>query len=60
MPADPFDRALAEQWISAYNAYLDRALVREYLFAYVFPETPDGKPAISPIFAAAGEITTSI
>ena len=52
MPADPLDRARAEQWISAFNAYLDRAFVRDYVLAYVFPSGPDGKPDPAKIEAA--------
>jgi glutathione S-transferase len=44
MPADPFARAQVEQWISAFNAYLDRAFVRDYVLPYAFPSGPDGKP----------------
>jgi glutathione S-transferase len=52
MPADPFDRAHAEQWISAFNAYLDRAFVRDYLLPNIFPSGPDGKPDRAKIEAA--------
>jgi glutathione S-transferase len=52
MPADPFARAEAEQWISAFNAYLDRAFVRDYVLPYVFPSGPDGKPDRAKIEAA--------
>ncbi len=56
MPADPFERALVEQWISAFNAYLDRAFVRDYLLPYLFPGTPDGKPDRGKIEAAVPAI----
>ena len=52
MPADPFARAQAEQWISAFNAYLDHAFVRDYVIPYVFPSGPDGKPDRAKIEAA--------
>ena len=52
MPADPFERAEVEQWISAFNAYLDRAFVRDYVIPYIFPGTPDGKPDRAKIEAA--------
>jgi glutathione S-transferase len=52
MPADPFERARVEQWISAFNAYLDRAFVRDYVLAYAFPSGPDGKPDRAKIEAA--------
>ncbi|HXT05574.1 MAG TPA: SRPBCC domain-containing protein [Roseiarcus sp.] len=41
MPADPFERARVEQWISAFNAYLDRAFVRDYVLVYILS---GGKP----------------
>jgi glutathione S-transferase len=56
MPADPFARAEVEQWISAFNAYLDRAFVRDYVIPYVFPGTPDGKPDRARIEAAVPAI----
>ena len=52
MPADPFARAEVEQWISAFNAYLDRAFLREYVLPYIFPSGPDGKPDRAKIEAA--------
>ena len=56
MPADPFERARVEQWISAFNAYLDRAFVRNYVLAYIFPSGPDGKPDRTKIEAAVPAI----
>jgi glutathione S-transferase len=44
IPDDPKLAALTEQWISLVNSVMDRTLVRTYLFAYIFPETADGKP----------------
>jgi glutathione S-transferase len=44
MPADPLARAKAEQWISAFNAYLDKPFVRDYVLSYLFPSGPEGKP----------------
>jgi glutathione S-transferase len=43
-PTDPHDAARAEQWVSLVNTVIDQALVRTYLFAYIFPKTEDGKP----------------
>lgn len=56
MPADPLARAKAEQWISAFNAYLDRAFVREYVLNYIFPSGADGKPDRAKIEAAVPAI----
>jgi glutathione S-transferase len=44
LPADPLARAKAEQWISAFNAYLDKPFVRDYVLSYLFPSGPEGKP----------------
>lgn len=43
-PRDPVGGAQAEQWISLVNTTIDPLLVRQYLAAYFFPGTPDGKP----------------
>jgi glutathione S-transferase len=44
LPSDPVSAALAEQWISLVNTTVDRILVRTYLYAYLVPQGPDGKP----------------
>lgn len=44
IPEDARDAALTEQWVSAVNTVIDRTMVRTYLFSYIFPKTPDGKP----------------
>ena len=56
MPADPLARASAEQWISAFNGYADRPIVRNYVLQYVFPRGADGKPDRATIDAAIPEI----
>jgi glutathione S-transferase len=44
LPSDPRLAALTEQWVSLVNTVIDRTLVRTYLFAYIAPGTPDGRP----------------
>ena len=44
IPSDPRRAALTEQWVSLVNTVMDRTLIRTYLFAYIAPKTPDGKP----------------
>lgn len=44
IPTEPRDAALTEQWISLVNSVMDGTMVRQYLFAYVFPKTADGSP----------------
>jgi glutathione S-transferase len=43
-PRDPVLGALTEQWISLVNTHIDPLLVRQYLAAYFFPGTSDGRP----------------
>ncbi len=43
-PADPRDRARAEQWVSIVNTMVDPLMIRTYLFGYFFPKTADGTP----------------
>ena len=60
MPADPLARAKAEQFISAFNSYMDRALVRDYVLHYVFPRGADGKPDRVAIEAAVPQIRKAL
>jgi glutathione S-transferase len=55
-PADPLARAQMEQWISLINTGYDPVLVRQYLLAYVFPGTADGKPDRARIDAVLPEV----
>jgi glutathione S-transferase len=43
-PRDPLAGAKTEQWISLVNTTIDPLLVRQYLGAYFFPRTADGRP----------------
>jgi glutathione S-transferase len=57
-PSDPRLGALTEQWVSLVNTVMDRTLIRTYLFAYIVPGTPDGKPnrdAIEAVMPAVRE-----
>jgi len=57
-PSDPYLAALAEQWVSLVNTAIDRILIRTYLYAYIAPKTPDGKPdraAIDAVMPAVRE-----
>src|SRR5215831_14304894 len=44
IPTDPRKAALTEQWVSLVNTRIDTTLIRNYLFAYIFPKTADGQP----------------
>ena len=57
-PSDPRLAALTEQWVSLVNTVIDATLIRTYLFAYIAPNTPDGKPdraAIEAVMPAVRE-----
>jgi glutathione S-transferase len=43
-PSDLRLAALTEQWVSLVNTVIDRTLIRTYLFAYIAPNTADGRP----------------
>jgi glutathione S-transferase len=60
MPAEPLARARAEQWISAFNCYADRPIVRNYVLQYVMPRGADGKPDRATIEAAIPEIRKAL
>ena len=55
-PRDPIAGARTEQWISLVNTTIDPLLVRQYLGAYFFPGTPDGKPNRTVIDAALSKM----
>ena len=52
VPATPVERATMEQWVSSINAYVYDDLIRKYVFAYIFPKGPDGKPDRAVVDAA--------
>jgi glutathione S-transferase len=56
IPAEPAAAALVEQWLSLINTHIDPLLVRRYLRAYIFPDTPDGSPDRKTIDAALAEM----
>lgn len=56
MPTDPYQRALVTQWISSVNDYLYKPAVHNYIFAYIFPRTEDGKPDQARIAQALPEL----
>ncbi len=43
-PRDPRAAAQAEQWVSLVVTSAEPVLIRRYLFAYLFPGTPDRSP----------------
>jgi glutathione S-transferase len=42
VPANPVAAAQVEQWASIIVTAIEPALIRAYLFAYLFPGPPDG------------------
>jgi glutathione S-transferase len=51
-PRGAIEGAQTEQWVSLVNTHIDPLLVRQYLAAYFFPRTPDGRPDRAVIDAA--------
>jgi glutathione S-transferase len=52
VPRWPVEGARTEEWISLVNTTIDPLLVRQYLAAYFFPRTQDGRPNRTVIDAA--------
>jgi glutathione S-transferase len=57
-PRDSVDGARTEQWISLVNTHIDPLLVRQYLAAYFFPRTGDGRPDRAVIDGAMSKMET--
>jgi glutathione S-transferase len=51
-PQDPVNGARSEEWISLVNTTIDPLSMRQYLRAYFFPGTSDGRPDRAAIDAA--------
>ena len=43
-PNNATECAQVNQWLSLTNSVFDRTMIRQYLFAYIFPKTNDGSP----------------
>lgn len=56
MPKDPAKAALHEQWIMLALTSVDPVLIRNYVFAFIFPGTPDNSPNQERIDAAMPEV----
>ena len=59
-PTDPRAGALTEEWVSLVNTHIDRTLVRQYLFAYLFPKTPDKSPDRAAIDSVVGDVRAQL
>jgi glutathione S-transferase len=59
-PADPRTGALTEKWVSLVNSHMDRTLVRQYLIAYFFPQTPDKSPDRAKIDAVVDDMRAQV
>jgi glutathione S-transferase len=55
-PDDPVQAAQVEKWVSIVNTLVDPVWIRRYLFAYIFPKTPDKSPDRPIIEAAVPEM----
>ncbi len=56
IPSERRQAALMEQWISAYNDYVNPAVLRRHILPYAFPKGPDGQPDREVIDAALPEV----
>ena len=59
-PDDPAELAACEQWVSLVNTVIDPVMVRTYLFNYIFPKGPDGRPDRQTIDAAVATMRTQM
>ncbi|MEM8550857.1 MAG: glutathione S-transferase family protein [Pseudomonadota bacterium] len=57
---DAADAALEEAWASTFICALERMLIRKYLFAYAFPNTPDGRPDMAAVEEAMPEVRQAL
>ncbi len=60
VPDNARDAAMVEQWTSLLLTTIDKVVVRDYLLAYVFPGTPDGKPDRARVDAAVPAMQKAI
>jgi glutathione S-transferase len=60
LPSEPLLAAETEQWVSLVNTLIDRTIIRTYLFAYIVPGTPDGKPNRAVIEAVMPELQQQV
>ncbi len=59
-PRDPLGAAAVEQWVSLAISTFDQTLIRDYLFAHLFPGTPDGKPDAARIANVAPRVEAQL
>ncbi len=57
MPKAAREGALAEQWASMIQTSVEPVAIRQYLFGYMFPKTPDQSPDRAAIDAALPTMT---
>jgi glutathione S-transferase len=60
VPRDAAAGARVEQWLSIVNTAMDPVLVRQYLGAHYFPDTPDGNPDRAKIEAALPKMASQL
>lgn len=59
-PDDPVAAAQVEKWVSYVNTVADKTMIRDYLFAYIFPNTDDGAPDRAIIDASLAALSDQI
>ena len=60
VPEDSREAAIAEQWTSIITTSIEPIAIRQYLFGYMFPATPDGSPNRVNIDAAIPKLSAGL
>lgn len=60
MPTSVRQAAIAEQWTSILLTSIEPVAIRQYLFGYMFPGTPDGSPDRARIEAAVPQLAAGL
>jgi glutathione S-transferase len=59
-PREKTGDALVEQWVSYLITVTDQLLIRRYVFAYIFPKTPDNQPDRAAIEAMQPKLASEV
>ncbi|QEM83373.1 glutathione S-transferase family protein [Halomonas binhaiensis] len=59
-PADPWQRALVDQWCSALAVQVDQALVRRYLLEFVMPQIVGGEVSMDKVREAEPGVVNTL
>lgn len=59
-PEEPWLRAQVDQWCAAITAYVDKAIVRNYLLEFLFPKGEGGRVRKDVVAAAIPEVIKTV